>query len=432
MIPDSPKRGAVVLECTTPVARSCGIVAAEANTGVAISVEELEKMARRRFQSPRPERQGKWWTLRVWRDQFVAGNVKRKRVRIRLAPATIPEREVLKIAAEHLRSMNQGLETIGSAMAFRSYVESTYIQVAMPLLAKTTRERYQGILDNYLLPTFGNACLRDMTTLNIQRYFSHMANSELSRESRDKVRDVLSAVLRSAKEYGIILTNPAATVRVPADKRGKKKFKPHLTPVQFDNLLLLIPEPYASMVFVAIYTGLRVSELAGLRWDDIHEDSITIDERYCRGDWGAPKSDASNATIGVNRCVVERIHRMKLLTVEVKAGTAVRKYKVVKSDGPNDLVFQSVQMGRPIRDNNILSRFIKPAARAIGMPWVNWRSLRTSHCVWLKLAGADVKDAQGQMRHSRASTTMDIYMQFVPESQKKVVDRLSSLSNRVQ
>jgi hypothetical protein len=31
------------------------------------------------------------------------------------------------------------------------------------------------------------------------------------------------------------------------------------------------------------------------------------------------------------------------------------------------------------------------------------------------LAGADVKDAQAQMHHSRASTTLDIYQQFVPE-----------------
>jgi hypothetical protein len=43
-----------------------------------------------------------------------------------------------------------------------------------------------------------------------------------------------------------------------------------------------------------------------------------------------------------------------------------------------------------------------------------------------------VKDAQGQMRHSRASTTLDIYEQFVPESQQKVVDKLSGLSQRVQ
>src|SRR5262249_141791 len=70
-------------------------------------------------------------------------------------------------------------------------------------------------------------------------------------------------------------------------------------------------------------------------------------------------------------------------------------------------------------------------ARKIGQPWVNSRSLRTSHAVWLKLAGADVKDAQGQMRHSRASTTLDIYQQFVPESQQRVVEKLSTLSQRV-
>jgi integrase len=109
----------------------------------------------------------------------------------------------------------------------------------------------------------------------------------------------------------------------------------------------------------------------------------------------------------------------------------VRKYRVVKSDGPDDLVFQSVRDGKPIRDNNILTRFIKPAARTMGLPWVNWRSLRTSHAVWLKMAGADIKDAQGQMRHSRATTTLDIYQQFVPESQRQVVDRLSMLTSLV-
>ena len=81
---------------------------------------------------------------------------------------------------------------------------------------------------------------------------------------------------------------------------------------------------------------------------------------------------------------------------------------------PSDLVFQSVKDGKPMRDNNILSRFIKPAARKLGLDFVNWRCLRTSHATWLKMAGADVKDAQAQMRHSRASTTLDIYQQFVP------------------
>jgi integrase len=173
-----------------------------------------------------------------------------------------------------------------------------------------------------------------------------------------------------------------------------------------------------------VYTGLRISELIGLRWRNVHEDSITIEERYCRGDWGAPKSEASSATIPVSCLVSERIQRLKNLTVEVKAGRAVRRYPAVKADGPDDLVFQSPVKGAPMRDNNIL----KPAARKLGLDSVNWQVLRRSFATWLKLAGADVKDAQALMRHSRASTTLDVYQQFIPESQRKVAERLSQLT----
>jgi len=388
-------------------------------------------MARRRFQNPTPERRGDWWTIQLRRDDFVDGKRKRTKTRVRIAPASMSEREVLKVAAEYMRPLNQGIQAIGSATNFQSYVTETYIPVVMPLLAKSTRERYDGVIENYLVPAFGKLCLRDLTPLTVQRYFSDLASSKLSHESKDKIRDVLSSILGSAVQYGLLVSNPVENVRMPAERRGRKLSKPYVTPAQFDQLIGRIPEPYASMVYVAIYTGLRVSELAGLRWNDVTFDSISIDERYCRGDWGAPKSEASNATIGVNACVYQRIQRLKTLTVSVKAGRAVRKYKVVKSDGPNDLVFQSVKDGKPIRDNNILCRFIKPAGRGLGLPWVNWRCLRTSHAVWLKLAGADVKDAQGQMRHSRASTTLDIYQQFVPESQRRVVERLSTLSTMV-
>ena len=172
------------------------------------------------------------------------------------------------------------------------------------------------------------------------------------------------------------------------------------------------------MVYVAVYTGLRVSELIGLRWRNVGTDSITVEERFCRGDWGPPKSEASSATVPVNSAVVDRIHRLKTVEVEVKAGCAVRRYAVVKNSGPDDLVFQSIKAGGPMRDNNILVRHLKPAGTKLGIGWVNWLVLRRSFATWLKMAGADVKDAQALMRHSRASTTLDIYQQFVPESQR--------------
>jgi hypothetical protein len=42
-------------------------------------------------------------------------------------------------------------------------------------------------------------------------------------------------------------------------------------------------------------------------------------------------------------------------------------------------------------------------------------------------AGANPKDVQGQMRHSRISTTLDIYAQFVPESQRRALAKMSAM-----
>jgi len=387
-------------------------------------------MARRRFQDPKPVRVGKWWYLLSWQDEFINGRRIRRRKRTKLALANMLEREVRKIAAEILRPLNQGLISVGSGTKFEDFVASVYKPTVLPLLAKSTQDRYSSVLKNYLIPTFGQACLRDVTPLVAQRYFSKMAGSKLGYESRDKIRDVLSSVLGSAVQFGLLVKNPVEGLRLPPSKKGRRA-KPYITPQQFHALMALISEPYATMVFVAVSTGFRVSELVGLRWRNVHADSITIDERFSRGDWGAPKSDASNATVAVNRSVIERIQRLKTLVVSVRAGRAIRHVRVVKSDGPEDVVFQSLFKGSPMRDNNVLVRQIKPAAKTLGIGWVNWQVLRRSFATWLKMAGADIKDAQALMRHSRASTTLDVYQQFVPESQRRVVESLGRLMEPV-
>ena len=144
-----------------------GIVAAEANFGKP-SRGELEAMARRRFQSPVPKREGKWWYLLYWVDTFSDGKITRKRKRHKLAPGGIPEREAKKMAAEFLRPMNQGLVPIGAATKFGEYVETVYKSTLLPLLAKSTRDRYEGVIKNYLMPAFGSKCLRDLTPLTLQ------------------------------------------------------------------------------------------------------------------------------------------------------------------------------------------------------------------------------------------------------------------------
>ncbi|MBV9482063.1 MAG: tyrosine-type recombinase/integrase [Acidobacteria bacterium] len=260
--------------------------------------------------------------------------------------------------------------------------------------------------------------------VNLQGYFANRAGG-VEYPTLLKIRDALSSILRSAVDAEFLEKNPLDGLKLPKDKRPRR-VKPVLTPLQFYRLLELMPEPYATMVSVCVWAGLRASEVIGLRWRDIQPDAIVISERYCRGDWDSPKTDASAAPIAVEPELIGRIERLKTLEVSIRAGRAIRKFRVVKSSRPDDLVFQSVKHGKPMRDSNVLRRFIKPAARQLGIGFCNWQTLRRSCATWMVQSGGDVKSVQGQMRHTRASTTLDIYSQVVPAGQRRAAERLSA------
>jgi integrase len=331
---------------------------------------------------------------------------------------------VQKLAADKLRRLNSGLVQVGAGVNFMHYVENEYRTKYLPALAKPVRDCYESMINVHLDPAFGAGSLADLTRSSLQGYFANRAGG-VEYPTLLKIRDALSSILRSAVDAEFLEKNPLGGLKLPRDKRPRRA-KPVLTPRQFYQLLELMPEPYATMVCVCVWAGLRASEVIGLRWRDISPDVIVISERYCRGDWDSPKTEASAAPIAVEPELIARIERLKSLEISVRAGRAVRKFRLVKLSGPDDLVFQSVKDGKPMRDSNVLRRFIKPAARQLGIGFCNWQTLRRSCATWMVQSGGDVKSVQGQMRHTRASTTLDIYSQIVPAGQRRASNRLSA------
>ena len=151
-------------------------------------------MARRRFQSPKPFKEGKSWWLRVWDTN---PNGSRKRQRVKLAPASMPVREAQKVAEEKLMPVNQGLMLTGSAMQLSEFLNNTYIPTYLPSLSSSTQDSYRGMISKYVEPRFGRMALRDLTRLTLQQYFSGMA-TRVPYPTISKIRDCLSPSIRSA------------------------------------------------------------------------------------------------------------------------------------------------------------------------------------------------------------------------------------------
>ena len=85
-----------------------------------------------------------------------------------------------------------------------------------------------------------------------------------------KIKEVLSSVLGSAVRYDLLTRNPLTSVRVPRSKViNKKKQKPNITPEEFAQLVSSISEPYATMVYVAVFSGLEHAFQPVLRQHEI-------------------------------------------------------------------------------------------------------------------------------------------------------------------
>ena len=173
----------------------------------------FEQMARRRYQKPVPKKRGEQWSILVREDVVINGRRKRKLKRVPLGPTSICRADAERLRDEYVAGINHPNVGIGGACLFRDFVQ-TYRRDILPTLASTSRDRSVSVLKNYLIPEFGELMLREITLEPLQGYFARLQQGKLSFESIDKIRDVLSAVLRTAVDYGRLLNNPAEKIRL--------------------------------------------------------------------------------------------------------------------------------------------------------------------------------------------------------------------------
>lgn len=372
-------------------------------------------MARRRYQTGSIRKRGKRypiWELQWWADYLKPeGRIGRKRESVILGyVAEVSRKQALKLAAEHLRPLNQGKVSPMATVTFEEFIERFFVPNALPTLKQSTRKRYTTTLNYHLKPAFGLKRLCDISTLDLQNYVLNKFDSGSGWEVCNHLRNLMSKVYACAKIWGQFNgDNPATGVKLPEKMPVYEKCA--LTPEQCQCLLATLPEPVQTMALTGILAGLRVGEILGLRWQDVRFDAkeIRIGQAAYRGSIGSPKTKRSKRTLPVPPALLEALQRLYAMA-------PVR-------DG---LVFPT-RTGKPHSDSTLLSRFLKPAGKRIGVSGLSWHTLRHTHATLLSQSGASPKDAQAQLGHAHIATTMDIYTHATPGHQREAVEKMAQL-----
>lgn len=275
--------------------------------------------------------------------------------------------------------------------------------------AYSTKAAYTCYLDNWILPRWGPCRLTEVKAVAAEEWLGSLS---LAPGTKAKLRNIMSSVFNHAIRHEWLDKNPISLVRQSAKRECIPAI---LDAVEIGALLTELLCPYRQMVFLAATTGLRVSELLGLKWDDIDFESEEI--RLNRG--------VVHQIIGDLKTEASR----KPLPLDPELAQSLLAWRRVSPfNQEHDWVFASPEMQgtQPYWPENLLRRHIRPAAKRCGINKpIGWHTFRHSYATHLKANGEDVKVVQESLRHASSRVTLDTYTQALTpakrEAQTKVV-----------
>jgi integrase len=141
-------------------------------------------------------------------------------------------------------------------------------EYAIPNLSPTTVQEYKNVIFTHINPDLGNVNLKNLRPEHLQKYYAAKLSNGLSTTTVRHHAMMLHRVLDHAVKWGLLARNPADAVSPPKMRHTEMKV------LQQSDIEVVLAEarktPYYALFFTALMTGMRRSELLGLRWSDVN------------------------------------------------------------------------------------------------------------------------------------------------------------------
>lgn len=178
---------------------------------------------------------------------------------------------------------------------------------------RATIEQYRTINRLHVEPLIGGEKLSRLSRPMVEDFRDRLLESR-SRSIAGKAVRALSMILGDSQRRGLVAQNVAHGVKV---EKGEREKGPVEIPTKAELRALLdhADDDFRPFVTLAIFSGLRASELRGLRWQDVDlkGGTVTVAQRadkYC--EIGPPKSRAGRRTVPLPPKVVTELKAWKL------------------------------------------------------------------------------------------------------------------------
>ena len=277
--------------------------------------------------------------------------------------------------------------------------------------SERTLDHYRQQYKTHLEPRFGRLPVQRVTPEHVASLLSDLRSKGKKPWTIKGIYTLLGSILGHAVTRNLIAESPLKRLSRSERPKARSSTKPRvLSHEEIRRLLDKAVPSYRSLLATAVFSGMRLSELLGLRWQDVDLDAglIRVRAQLSRAAKAKPARLLPLKTDAGARDLVLLPELGKLLK-EHKAAAFHRGYAK-----PEDFVF-STEIGTPFYGRNVSVRGLDTAAdrakiNGDGRQRISMHDLRhtfASHLILdLKL---DVVTVSRQLGHARPSITSDVY-----------------------
>jgi integrase len=246
-------------------------------------------------------------------------------------------------------------------------------------------------------------------------------NPHLSSQTMKHLKWFSVSVFNFAAQQGAFnpeAKNPFFHAAIPKTPQHRSEPTRFATLDQVLDMIDVLDEPAATVVALAAFSGLRKSEIQGLRWEDLKGEELHVQRTAWR-----PTHVVEQTKTEASRGAVPVIPEL------------ARHLENHRNDFPADgFIFTSASMGRPLDLHNLANRVIRPALKRASLekksiPWCGWRRFRRGLATNLYELGVEAKTRQAILRHADVSVTEKHYVKPVPEVSAAAMAKFQGVLN---
>lgn len=288
---------------------------------------------------------------------------------------------------------------------------------------ESTYSNYGEILENHILPALGETSVRKFTNRTLLSFVQRELEKGMSYGSIHVIMGVLKNILHYGQELGCF---PGELLKFPRIPAGGKEIR-IMSKEDFRKLDACLSEgtdPFTFGILLCMYTGIRVGELCGLKWEDIDLNHRKI---YIRRTVTRVKNLDMTLTEGQGVCP-----RTRLNIGTPKTSTSMREIPLpdrllsigtaLKKNGGCFLLTGTENCVEP----RTVQRRYAALLKKCQIPHIKIHSLRHQFsCRWIE-QGFDTKSLSEILGHTSVKTTLDLYVHIQAETKREYMNQLTT------